>query len=99
MPIYIWLKTARRERKVNSLCECSEGSFLTVSVWTPSSWERPHAPRSIGESAIAVLREVAARLRCEDRQRVRAGYRPLLHLTTQGSLWHSVLEGCAAGGF
>ena len=30
MPIYIWLKTARRERKVNSLCECSEGSFLTV---------------------------------------------------------------------
>ena len=29
MLMYIWLKTARRERKVNSLCECSEGSFLT----------------------------------------------------------------------
>ena len=37
-----------------------------------------------GKSAIAVLREVAARLRREDRQHVRAGYRPLLHLTTQG---------------
>ena len=41
-------------------------------------------PRAAGESAIAVLREVAARLRREDRQHVRAGYRPWLHLTTQG---------------
>ena len=49
MPMYIWLKTARRERKVNSLCECSEGSFLTeTESFRRRSWMsfqfRPDAP-------------------------------------------------------